>query len=181
MINEIIVKPDGEDSMNYDYIALILFFALLIAASIPLGKYMARVFSGERTFITPIIRPVERIIYRICRIDESEEMSWKTYAWGFIMFNVFSIVILMLMQMIQGLLPLHPQKFPGVSWHLAFNTAVSFVTNTNWQAYGGESTMSYLTQMAGLTVQNFVSAGIGMAAGLALIRGFIPKEADFVC
>jgi K+-transporting ATPase ATPase A chain len=166
--------------MSYDYIAVALFFALLISASICLGKYMARVFNGERTFMTPIIRPVELIIYRICRINESQEMSWKTYAWGFITFNVLGIVLLMLMQMLQGVLPLNPQKFSGVKWDLAFNTAVSFVTNTNWQAYGGESTMSYLTQMAGLTVQNFVSAGIGMAAGLALIRGFVRKEADFV-
>ena len=169
-------KPD----MSTDIITALIFFTLLIASSILLGKYMARVFSGERTFMTPIVRPVERIIYRICGIDESEEMSWKTYAWGFIAFNVIGIALVMLIQMIQGWLPLNPQKFPGVKWDLAFNTAVSFVTNTNWQAYGGESTMSYLTQMAGLTVQNFVSAGIGMAAGLALIRGFIRKETDSV-
>ncbi len=164
----------------YDYIALILFFSVVITASVFLGRYMARVFSGERTFMTPLIRPVERIIYRICRIDESEEMSWKTYAWGFIAFNVIGIALVMLMQMLQGWLPLNPQNFPGVKWDLAFNTAISFATNTNWQSYGGESTMSYLTQMAGLTVQNYVSAGIGMAAGLAFIRGFIRKETDSV-
>lgn len=166
--------------MIYDYIAASLFFAALVACSVILGKYMASVFGGERTFMTPLIRPIERFIYRICRIDESEEMSWKTYALGFVAFNVFGIVLLMLIQMLQGWLPLNPQKFLGVSWHQAFNTAVSFVTNTNWQSYGGESTMSYLTQMAGLTVQNFVSAGIGIAAGLALIRGFVRKETDRV-
>jgi potassium-transporting ATPase potassium-binding subunit len=167
--------------MNYsDIIAVAIFFSILIPAAVYLGKYMAAVFTGERTFMTPVIRPIERIIYRLCRIDESEEMSWKTYAWGFIAFNVIGITLVMLIQMIQGWLPLNPQKFPGVKWDLAFNTAVSFVTNTNWQAYGGESTMSYLTQMTVLTVQNFVSAGIGMAAGLALVRGFIRRETDSV-
>lgn len=164
----------------YDFVALALLLALLVASSIHLGKYMARVFSGERTFMTPVMRPLEKIIYRICGIRETEEMSWKAYALGFIIFNLLGIALLIALQAAQGALPLNPQKLPGVKWDLAFNTAVSFVTNTNWQAYGGESTMSYLTQMAGLTVQNFLSAGIGMAAGLALIRGFTRKELDAV-
>ncbi|MBP7737734.1 MAG: potassium-transporting ATPase subunit KdpA [Spirochaetes bacterium] len=166
--------------MIYDSIAVILLLLLLITLSAPLGKYMSLVFKGERTFMSPVIGPVERFIYRICGIDAAEEMSWKTYALGFIAFNVLGIALLMLLQLLQGMLPLNPQLFPGLSWHLAFNTAVSFVTNTNWQAYGGESTMSYLTQMAGLTVQNFVSAAIGMAAGLALIRGFMRKESGVI-
>src|SRR5208337_2627512 len=164
----------------YDIIMAIIFFAILLALAVPLGKYMAKVFSGERTFLSPAIQPLERLIYRLCGVDETEEMPWKRYAWAFVVFNIIGILFLLLLQMLQGYLPLNPQKFPGVRWDTALNTAVSFVTNTNWQAYGGESTMSYLTQMFGLTVQNFVSAGIGMAAGLALIRGFIRKEENVV-
>ncbi len=163
-----------------DFIALSVFFAVLTGVSIPLGKYMAMVFSGERTFMTPIILPLERAIYRICGVEESEEMPWRKYATGFIIFNVAGIVILAAIQMLQRMLPLNPQNFPGVKWDSALNTAISFVTNTNWQGYGGENTMSYFTQMAGLAVQNFVSAGIGMAAGIALIRGFTRRESDTI-
>ncbi len=106
--------------MIYDLLAITLFFILIIVAAIPFGKYMSMVFNGERTFMTPIIRPLERIIYRICRIDETEEMSWKTYALGFIAFNVFGIVLLMLIQISQGILPLNPQNFPGVPWDTGF-------------------------------------------------------------
>jgi potassium-transporting ATPase potassium-binding subunit len=167
--------------MDYtDIFMATLIFTLLIALSIPLGKYMARVFNGENTILSPLLRPVERLIYRLCGVDETAEMSWKAYAAAFVIFNIAGILFLIVLQMAQGVLPLNPMKFPGVRWDTALNTAVSFVTNTNWQSYGGESTMSYLTQMAGLTVQNFVSAGAGMAAGLALIRGFIRKEADTV-
>ena len=139
---------------------------------------MAKVFNGERTFMSPVVLPVEGFLYRISGVDEYAEMSWKTYALAFILFNIVGIALLVLLQMLQGFLPLNPQKLPGVRWDTAFNTAVSFVTNTNWQSYGGETTMSYLTQMLGLTVQNFVSAAIGMAAGLALIRRFIRKDSD---
>ncbi len=163
--------------MNYaDIITAIIFFSFLIPASVYLGKYMAAVFSGERTFMTPILRPVEIIIYRICMVDETEEHSWKQYAQGFILFNVVGIVILMIIQMAQGVLPLNPGKFPGVRWDTAFNTAVSFVTNTNWQSYVPESSVSYLTQMSGLAVQNFLSAAIGMAVALTLVRSFIRRE-----
>ncbi len=157
-----------------------VFFLLLIAASVPLGKYMAKVFAGEDTFMTPVARPLERMVYRLCGVDETEEMSWKRYAWGFVAFNVIGIAVLFLIQIAQRFLPFNPQGLHGVRWDTALNTAVSFVTNTNWQSYGGESTMSNFTQMAGLTVQNFVSAAVGIAAGLAFIRGFIRKESGTI-
>ncbi len=160
----------------YDLIPAIVLLMLLIVLSIPLGKYMARIFNGEGSFLTPVIRPVEKFIYRICGVDESKEMSWKTYTRAFVIFNIIGIVFLFTLQLAQGILPLNPQKLPGVRWDTAFNTAVSFVTNTNWQSYAGESTMSYLTQMLGLTAQNFISAAIGMAAVLPLVRSFTRKE-----
>ena len=167
--------------MNFiDIAVLLIFFTVLVATSVFLGKYMMNVFSGTKTFMTPVIRPLERLIYRVCSVDESSEMSWKTYAWAFILFNIAGIILLTAIQMVQGYLPLNPQKLPGVKWDSALNTAISFVTNTNWQGYSGELTMSYFSQMVGLTVQNFVSAGIGMAAGLALIRGFTRKESGTV-
>jgi K+-transporting ATPase ATPase A chain len=159
-----------------DLAAFLIFFAVLVLTSVFLGKYMMNVFSGKKTFMTPVIRPIELAIYKLCGIDESSEMTWKSYAISFILFNAAGIILLVVLQMIQGYLPLNPQKFTGVKWDSALNTAISFATNTNWQGYSGEATMSYFTQMAGLTVQNFVSAGIGMAAGLALIRGFIRRE-----
>ncbi len=163
-----------------DIAAFLVFFSVLVTFSLFLGKYMMKVFTGEKTFVTPVIQPLERLIYRFCGVDESSEMSWKTYATGFILFNIAGIIILTIIQMTQGYLPLNPQKLPGVKWDSALNTAISFVTNTNWQGYSGELTMSYFSQMTGLTVQNFVSAGIGMAAGLALIRGFIRKESSTI-
>ena len=167
--------------MNYtDLFFIAVFFVILTAISIPLGKYMAKVFSGERVFLSPLLKPVENLIYRICGINDTEEMSWKTYAVAFIIFNIAGIALLFLIQIFQGYLPLNPQKLPGVRWDTAINTAISFVTNTNWQSYSGEKTMSYLTQMLGLTVQNFLSAGIGIAVGLAFIRSFIRKEAGTV-
>jgi len=164
----------------YDITFLTVFLSFTAWLSILLGRYMKKVYAGERILLRPVIRPLERSIYRLCGIDESHEMSWKQYSAGFILFNIAGIVILFVLQMIQGKLPLNPQNLPGVKWDSALNTAISFVTNTNWQGYGGESTMSYLTQMAGLTVQNFVSAGIGMAAGVALIRGFTRRESKTI-
>jgi K+-transporting ATPase ATPase A chain len=161
-----------------DSVIMLIFFLLLTAAAIVTGKYMSCVFSGEKTFLTPILRPIEKLIYKLCAIDESEDQNWKLYAKGFIYFNLIGIIVLILLQILQHYLPLNPQKLPGVRWDTALNTAVSFVTNTNWQSYSGESTMSYFVQMAGLTVQNFLSAAVGMAAGLAFIRGFIRKETD---
>ncbi len=142
------------------------------------GKYMTQVFNGEKTFLTPVLKPVEKFIYSLCSVDEYEEMNWKTYTFSVVFFSFINIVFLFLLQLLQGCLPLNPQKLPGVRWDTALNTAISFVTNTNWQSYGGETTMSYLTQMLGLTVQNFLSAAVGIAASLTMIRGFIRKETE---
>ena len=159
-------------------IYIILFFVVAILLAWPLGKYMSKVFSGEKNFMTPLVRPVEKFIYHICGVDETEEMTWKGYAKALILFNILAILFVFIIQLIQGILPLNPEGFPGVRWDTALNTAISFVTNTNWQAYAGETTMSYLTQMVGLAVQNFLSAAVGMAAALVLIRGFIRKNTD---
>jgi K+-transporting ATPase ATPase A chain len=141
---------------------------------------MKRIYSGEKTFITPIIRPIETGLYKLSGIDESSEMNWKTYGIAFTLFTFTGIAVLFLIQLLQNLLPFNPQGFAGVKWDSALNTAISFATNTNWQGYGGENTMSYFTQMIGLTVQNFLSAGAGMAAGVALIRGFMRKESETI-
>jgi K+-transporting ATPase ATPase A chain len=162
-------------------VLLIMLFLLIVAIfAIPLGKYMSKVFTGERTFITPVIRPLEKFIYRIGSIDENQEMTWKRYAYALLIFNIIGILFLFVLQLIQNFLPLNPAGMPGVRWDTALNTAISFVTNTNWQSYAGETTMSYLTQMVGMTVQNFVSAAVGVAALLALIRGFTRKNSDTI-
>jgi K+-transporting ATPase ATPase A chain len=152
-------------------------FILLLFIVVPLlGRYMATIFKDSHKQAIPILSDVERLIYRMCHIDPLQEMTWKDYAKALLYFNGLGLVFLFLIQLSQGWLPLNPQKFPGVEPTLAFNTAISFVTNTNWQAYGGENTMSYFTQMLGLTVQNFVSAATGNAVLLALIRGIIRKS-----
>jgi K+-transporting ATPase ATPase A chain len=161
--------------MAADMVYVIGFLVVLVLLAIPLGSYMAAVYSGRRTFLSPLIRPLERGLYRMCRIDENEEMSWKTYALAFLLFNAIGLVVLFVLQLLQGWLPLNPQRLSSVRWDTALNTAISFVTNTNWQAYGGETTMSYFTQMAGLTVQNVLSAAIGIAVLLPLIRAFTCK------
>jgi K+-transporting ATPase ATPase A chain len=148
-----------------------LYFIALIVAAIPLGNYMAKVYSGEPAFLSRLAGPLERWIYRCCRIDATQEMTWKAYAGGLLIFNLTGCLAVYLLQRLQGFLPLNPHGFPAVPPDLAFNTAVSFVTNTNWQAYGGETMMSFFTQMVGLTVQNFTSAASGMAVLLAFIRG----------
>ena len=158
---------------NLVYIAVYL--GILIISAPPLGTYMARIYTGKRTFLSPAVLPVENFIYRLCGISKNEEMSFKQYAGAFLIFNAVGLIALFLQQILQGSLPLNPNGFPGVRWDTALNTAISFVTNTNWQSYGGESTMSYLTQMAGLTVQNFLSAAVGMAVLLPLIRSFTYK------
>jgi potassium-transporting ATPase potassium-binding subunit len=150
---------------------IVLYFIVLTAASVPLGQYMARVYQGEPVFLGRFVSPLERWIYRCCRIDQKQEMDWKAYAGGLLIFNLAGFIAVYLFQRLQGFLPLNPHGFPAVPSDLAFNTAVSFTTNTNWQAYGGETTMSFLTQMAGLAVQNFLSAASGMAVLLAFIRG----------
>jgi K+-transporting ATPase ATPase A chain len=149
-----------------------LYFTVLLLLVKPLGLYMARVYEGKPMFLGRVLGPVERLIYRICGVHIEDEMSWVTYAGAMLLFSFFSFFFLYPLQRIQGLLPLNPAGLGAVAPDLAWNTATSFVTNTNWQSYGGETTMSYLTQMLGMTVQNFVSAAVGMAILIAFIRGF---------
>jgi K+-transporting ATPase ATPase A chain len=146
------------------------FFGLLICLVPVLGRFMARVFQGEKTFLHPMLQPVEKLIYKLSGTKPSEEMTWKTYFLAVLLFNVVGLLSLWLLQTMQAWLPLNPQHFPNVPWALALNTAISFVTNTNWQAYSGENTLSYLTQMAGLAVHNFLSAATGIAILVALAR-----------
>lgn len=141
---------------------------------------MAKVFQGERTFLDKLLRPIERVIYHLAGIKDDKEMDWKQYALALLIFNFIGLIVLFLLQLIQGKLPLNPQGFGAVKPDLAFNTAASFITNTNWQAYSGETTMSYLTQMAGLTVQNFVSAATGIAVVIALTRGLARRTASTI-
>ena len=157
-----------------------LYLVLLILLAIPLGSYMARVFQGERTLFDSIARPLERVTYRISAIDPDKEMNWWQYALALLSFNFLGMAFLLLLQLLQGVLPFNPQGFGAVKPDLAFNTAASFMTNTNWQAYAGETTMSYLTQMAGLTVQNFVSAATGIAVVIALTRGLTRRSAGAI-
>ena len=155
-----------------------LYLGALVALAWPLGVFMARVYSGERTWLSPVMEPIERLVYRIASVDRSSEQTWKQYAVAVLAFNLAGFAVVYLLQRLQGSLPLNPQGFGGVAADSAFNTAVSFASNTNWQGYGGEATMSYLTQMLGLGVQNFVSAATGMAVLVALIRGFVRRESD---
>jgi len=152
---------------------IIFYLVALILLAWPLGIFMARVFQGERTFLHPLFGPVERLIYRVCGIDPNEEMDWKQNAIAMMIFNVFGILIVYVLQRLQQFLPLNPEHFGAVSPDSSFNTAVSFATNTNWQGYGGETTMSYLTQMLALTTQNFVSAATGIAILVLFIRGLV--------
>jgi K+-transporting ATPase ATPase A chain len=158
--------------MTLNGILQILFYlAVLVLAAKPLGKFMGRVYQRERTFLDPVLGPVERFIYRVSRINPNEEMDWKANAVAMLLFNFVGLVIVYGLQRLQQLLPLNPQRMGAVTPDSSFNTAVSFASNTNWQGYGGETTMSYLTQMLGLTVQNFVSAASGMAVLALFIRG----------
>lgn len=154
------------------WIQILIFCAMVVALVKPLGWYMARVLEGERTFLSPLLRPLERGLYAIAGVDERREQHWLSYAVAMLFFNAAGFLLLFLLQRAQGWLPLNPMGMSGVTADSSFNTSVSFVTNTNWQGYGGESTMGYLVQMAGLTVQNFVSAATGIAIAMALIRGF---------
>ena len=152
------------------YLQIGIYFVALLLLVKPLGLYMTRVYQGESTFLDRIVSPLERLCYRLLGINPKEEMDWKTYTIALLIFSAISFLVVYLLQRLQGYLPLNPQNFQSVSPDLAFNTAISFVTNTNWQNYGGETTLSYLTQMVGLTVQNFVSAAAGMAVLAAFIR-----------
>ena len=157
---------------------LLLFVALLVLATKPLGSYMTAVYEGRRTWLTPVLGSLERAIYRIAGIDERSETDWRRYTVAALVLNVIGLAAVYLLQRVQGMLPFNPQGFGAVSPESSFNTAVSFATNTNWQGYVGEATMSYLTQMLGLGVQNFLSAATGMAVLIALIRGFARRETD---
>ena len=159
-------------------IQYILYLAVLVILAIPLGAYIKKVMSGEKTFLSRILTPCENAVYKVMRINKDEQMNWKKYMVSVLIFSGIGLVFLFLLQMLQGVLPFNPQGLAGVKWDLSFNTASSFVTNTNWQAYTGESTLSYLTQALGLTVQNFVSAATGIAVLFALIRGFTKVKTD---
>ncbi|HXZ79985.1 MAG TPA: potassium-transporting ATPase subunit KdpA, partial [Terriglobales bacterium] len=155
---------------------VLVFLALILAVTKPMGVFLTRVFNREKTFMDPVLRPIERLLYRITGVDENREMRWTEYAVSMLLFSVVSMLLLYLLERVQGFLPFNPQKLAAVVPDLAFNTAASFTTNTNWQNYSGETTMSYLTQMAGLAYHNFVSAAVGIAIAIAFIRGIARRE-----
>ncbi len=162
------------------WIQIAIYFVVLTACVVPLGRFMARVFEGERTFLSPVLQPVETGLYRIAGVDENHEQHWIAYTVAMLLFNAAGFFIVYALQRLQAALPLNPADQSAVAADLAFNTAVSFTSNTNWQNYGGESTMSYLTQMVGLTTQNFVSAATGIALAIALVRAFARASAKTV-
>jgi K+-transporting ATPase ATPase A chain len=161
---------------------IFLFFLVLLALTKPLGAYMARLFEGERTFLHPVVRPLERLVYKLCGVDESNEQHWTHYAGSLLAFSLAGILLTYLIQRVQGILPFNPQGFGGklITPDLAFNTAASFGTNTNWQSYTPETTVSYFTQMVGLAVHNFTSAAAGIATAMAVVRGFSRRSANSI-
>jgi potassium-transporting ATPase potassium-binding subunit len=163
-------------AIGWFQICLYLLIVFLVAK--PMGLYMARVFTGEKTFFDPVARPVERLLYRLTGVDEKKEMPWTEYAISMLLFSAVSMLLLYAIERFQHFLPWNPQHFPGVAPDLAFNTAAAFTTNTNWQAYSGETTMSYFTQMAGLAYHNFASAAVGIAMAVAVIRGIARREIE---
>jgi K+-transporting ATPase ATPase A chain len=162
------------------WVQIAVFLALILAITKPLGVFMERVFSGERTFLDPAVRPIERLLYRVTGVDEKHEMRWTEYAFTMLLFSGASMLLLYVIERVQHVLPWNPQKFGAVGQALAFNTTASFTTNTNWQNYSGESTMSYLTQMAGLAYHNFASAAVGIALAIAFVRGIARKERETI-
>ncbi|HEX2923052.1 MAG TPA: potassium-transporting ATPase subunit KdpA, partial [Chloroflexota bacterium] len=165
--------------MNLPGIAqIVLYFLLILAITKPIGSYMFHVFEGERTFLSPLLRPVEAAIYRLSGVDENAEQRWTVYAAAMLLFNLAGMLLLYAIERLQGFLPLNPAGLGGVAPDLAFNTATSFTTNTNWQSYVPETTMSYLTQMAGLAFHNFVSAATGIAIAIAVVRGLARRSAN---
>jgi K+-transporting ATPase ATPase A chain len=159
------------------WLQIVVFLALIFAVTKPLGVFMTRVFAREKTFLDPVLRPIERLLYRVTGVDETHEMRWTEYATTMLVFSAVSMLVLYLIQRVQGWLPFNPQHFAAVApEHLAFNTAASFTTNTNWQAYSGETTMSYFTQMAGLAFHNFASAATGIVLAIAFIRGIARRQ-----
>src|SRR5512138_2699596 len=164
----------------YSWIQLVFYFVVLLALAKPLGSFMAKVYQGEPTFLDRVLGPIERLVYRLSGVNPGEDMNWKTYAIAAMLFNVLGLIVVYLLQRLQGVLPLNPQGLGAVTPDSSWNTATSFVTNTNWQGYGGEVTMSYLSQMLGLAVQNFVSAAMGMAVLIAFIRGVVRHTTKFI-
>ncbi len=162
------------------WLQIAVFLALVLAATKPLGVFMAHVFNREKTFLDPVLRPIERLIYRLTRVDEAHEMPWTEYAISMLLFSVVPMLLLYAIERVQEILPFNPQKLGAVAPALAFNTAASFTTNTNWQNYSGETTMSYLTQMAGLAYHNFISAAVGVVLAIAFIRGIARREAKII-
>jgi potassium-transporting ATPase potassium-binding subunit len=162
------------------WVQILIFCALVLVLVKPLGGYMARLFGGERTLLSPVLGPVERGFYRLAGVKPENEQHWSVYAISMLVFNLAGFLVLFALQRLQGVLPLNPQGMAAVPGDLSFNTAISFVTNTNWQNYGGESSLSYLVQMAGLAVQNFASAATGIALAVVLIRGFSRRSARTV-
>src|ERR1700753_2581452 len=159
------------------YLQIAIFIVVLVALIKPVGIYLARVFNNERTFLTPVLGGIERGTYRVLRVNpEGEGQDWKSYARSLIVFSLLFWILLYLILRTQGVQPFNPEGFHSGPWDLSFNTASSFVTNTNWQYYGGETTLTYFAQMAGLTVQNFVSAAVGIAVVVALIRGIVARS-----
>lgn len=171
-----IIETGGVLDMITDLSMFAVFLVLLLIVAFPLGRYLAKVYSGERTIFDRVLNPIASIIYRISGVDEKEEMNWRQYAGAVVIFNILGMLFVFLIQVYQDILPWNPADFPSVPKDLAFNTAASFMTNTNWQSYSGESTVSYFTQMAALTVQNFLSAATGMVVAVALIRGLVQKQ-----
>ncbi|WP_252091687.1 potassium-transporting ATPase subunit KdpA [Pseudomonas sp. MWU13-3659] len=162
---------------SYDYLLLLAFFAIVLLPAPWLGRFYYKVMEGQRTWLSPILGPVERGCYRLSGVNADQEQNWKQYTLALLAFNLAGFLLLFAVLQLQGSLPLNPQHLPGQEWSLAFNTAVSFMTNTNWQSYSGEASVSYLTQMIGLTVQNFVSAATGLAVLVALSRGIARRSA----
>ncbi len=158
------------------WLQFVVFFAVLLLLMRPLGLYIARVLEGEKTFLDPVLRPIERLLYRACGIHADQEMSWQQYTVAMLIFSFVSLLLTYIIERAQGLLPWNPQHLAGVAPATAFNTAASFTTNTNWQVYTPETTMSYFTQMAGLAYHNFLSAAIGIAVAIALVRGIARKQ-----
>ena len=158
------------------WLQIVLFCVVLIALVPLLGGYMARVFSGERVFLTPVFGPVERLLYRVLRVDPAQGQDWKRYARSLLVFSALFWLALYVILRTQTLHPWNPGNFHSGTWDVTFNTTSSFITNTNWQFYGGETTMTYFSQMAGLAVQNFVSAGVGIAVVVAFIRGIVARS-----
>jgi len=161
---------------SFEWLQTLLFFVVLLALIKPFGTFMAKVFQGERTFLSPVLVPCENILYRICGVDRDLEMDWKKYARAMLFFNGAGLVFLFALLLLQGFLPLNPQKVPAFSWHLALNTATSFTTNTNWQNYSGEASAGYFVQMFGFAVQNFLSSATGIVIAIAVIRGLVRRK-----